>query len=300
MLSSMDHKVYTPGTLVTLSLTFEPGAGGYPFTDLRKWTLRASRDQFVWHYDETRPDDRPLRSLEQHYLMLRKPWEQDGRPVRLAKMAELFGPSWGWRRGSGTPPAADPRDSATVLAWVRQLTRFLSTLQHPVNGGWPGCNVLPQPVTFVIVIALYVFRTALKREPYLELLRYTLNIQLADGSWACAPGFLHGSPSATALGYVSLRMLGLPADHARCAEARRYFVEHDGLRGMDLLARVSLVMLGVYAWRGMYPVLPTLAAPSWLPAWLRLFNSQRPEPPCAARVLRDGAAVLAPRDDAAD
>ncbi len=78
-----------------------------------------------------------------------------------------------------------------------------------------------------------------------------------DGGWGMHPD----SPSYlfhTVLGYVALRLLGVPVDDPLAAKARGWIGAHGGPYAIPTWGRIWLAMLGLYPWRTVQPILPEL------------------------------------------
>ena len=76
-----------------------------------------------------------------------------------------------------------------------------------------------------------------------------------DGSWG-----MHGEAGGyvymTALAYVSLRVLGLAADHPLVAPAQKWLRENGGVLAVPSWGKLWLAMLGLYGWDGVNPIPP--------------------------------------------
>jgi cycloartenol synthase len=62
----------------------------------------------------------------------------------------------------------------------------------------------------------------------------------------------------TVLSYVSLRLLGLPAEHPTCAAARSWMLAHGGATAIPSWGKFWLAVLGVYSWEGLNPMPPEM------------------------------------------
>jgi squalene cyclase len=95
------------------------------------------------------------------------------------------------------------------------------------------------------------------------MIAYLLNHQQSDGGW----GLHIESPSSvfgTVMSYVSLRLLGLPQDHASVKQAHAFIMTHGGAVMAPSWCKFWLAVLGLYDWDG----INSIPAEMWLlPRW---------------------------------
>ena len=91
-----------------------------------------------------------------------------------------------------------------------------------------------------------------------RLVRRLLDRQLAEGSWALAPG-MGGHLATTVEAYVALRAAGLGADERSLKRARRYILESGGLGNVRGPSRVTLALVGLVPWAELNIPPPELA-----------------------------------------
>lgn len=78
------------------------------------------------------------------------------------------------------------------------------------------------------------------------------------------------------MNYVSLRILGMPADDPVMVEIRQLIHEMGGAVRVPSWAKAWLSILGVYGWEGLNPVPPELwLLPEWVPVHPSKWVSQR-------------------------
>nr|AOE43152.1 cycloartenol synthase [Cavenderia deminutiva] len=64
----------------------------------------------------------------------------------------------------------------------------------------------------------------------------------------------HSDIFGTALQYVSLRLLGVPADEPHCVKARNFLKANGGALGIPSWGKFWLAVLNVYKWEGLNPI----------------------------------------------
>ncbi|BBA34535.1 squalene cyclase [Methylocaldum marinum] len=167
----------------------------------------------------------------------------------------------------------------------RGALQHLLGLQQPA-GDWEG-----EMVWCTMILAQAVIVRAVVARPYndAEKARIVLhfeNSQLDDGSWGMhpeSPGYVF----FTALGYVALRLLGVPAGSPMLVMARRWLHTHpDGVKGIPTWGKFWLAMLDLYDYEGLNAIPPELfLLPEWLPIHPRRYY-------CHTRQIYLGMAFL--------
>ncbi|CCW71206.1 unnamed protein product [Phytomonas sp. Hart1] len=99
----------------------------------------------------------------------------------------------------------------------------------------------------------------------LEFIRYLRNYQNDDGGWGQhIEG--HSTMLGTVLNYISLRMMGVPAEDPSAASARRWIHAEGGAVYTPLWGKMWLCILGLFSYDGVSPLLPELILlPRWIP-----------------------------------
>jgi len=172
-----------------------------------------------------------------------------------------------------------------VAAASRRAAHRLLQLQGP-NGDWEGEMVW---CTMILAQAVIV-RTVVGR-PYNELekrgiVRHFQCHQRSDGSWGMHPESA-GYVFFTTLGYVALRLLGLPPGTPMLADARRWLhAQPGGVKGIPSWGKFWLAILDLYAYEGLNAIPPELfLLPEWLPFHPRRYY-------CHTRLIYLGIAFL--------
>lgn len=124
----------------------------------------------------------------------------------------------------------------------------------------------PMFMTIGYIAVCYFTKTRIEEAQRIELIRYIVNTaHPVDGGWG-----LHTVDKSTCFGtsinYVSLRLLGLPADHPVCVKARRTLHRLGGAIANPHWGKAWLSILNLYKWEGVNPAPPELwALPYTLP-----------------------------------
>ena len=145
----------------------------------------------------------------------------------------------------------DPVDQALTKGF-----EFYSRLQVE-DGNWAGDYGGPHFLTPGLVIVSYIIGHELRPEQKAMIKKYMLNHQNKEGGWG-----LHLEDHATMFGtvmqYVSLRILGLSADHPAMSKARAFIQKHGGATGIPPWGKFYLSILNLYDWKGNNSIFPEL------------------------------------------
>jgi squalene/oxidosqualene cyclase-like protein len=148
---------------------------------------------------------------------------------------------------------------ARVLDALRKAQANLRTLQRE-DGHWPGDYGGPM-FLLPMLVALYYATGTLDRVPAERqrgMVTYYFHVMHEDGSIGLHADDPRGMLFTTVLGYVALRILGVPAADPRLTKMRGWIKAHGGPVGAAPWAKWTLCLLGLYEWAGVHPVLPEL------------------------------------------
>jgi len=138
-------------------------------------------------------------------------------------------------------------------------TAYYNTLQAD-DGHWPGDYGGPMFLMPGMIIALYTtgaLESVLSPAHVHEMIRYLTNHQNQDGGYGLhIEG--HSTMFGTVLSYVSLRLLGMEANHQVCQAARAWIHEFGGATYITSWGKFWLSVLGVYDWKGQNPLNPEM------------------------------------------
>ncbi|MGZ3447465.1 MAG: squalene--hopene cyclase, partial [Myxococcaceae bacterium] len=148
-----------------------------------------------------------------------------------------------------------PRTRTAAPAVERGLEVLAAT--QDAGGSWKGDYGGPLFLIPVYVTGLELLgRTpdAGTRDGFVTYLRGHQN---ADGGWGLDVE-AHSHVFTSVLVYVTLRLLGVPAEDPQLQRARAWFLPHGGPLSSGSWGKFILAMLGLYEYRGLAPVPPEL------------------------------------------
>jgi lanosterol synthase len=134
------------------------------------------------------------------------------------------------------------------------------------DGHWTGDYAGPMFLLPGFLIVYHLIGILLPKPFRDEMIKYLINTQnKVDGGWG-----LHIEDKSTIFGtvlnYVSLRILGLEADHVNCKKARKFILDNGGAVGIPQWGKFWLCVLNCFDYSGLDPIPPELfLLPSWLP-----------------------------------
>ncbi|GAM17601.1 hypothetical protein SAMD00019534_007760 [Acytostelium subglobosum LB1] len=190
------------------------------------WTLDVDRGRQTWRYTEDK-DHKPT-DVDVHLLNLKAPGTT-------------------CPKGCNMTPAKSPQEAIT------KAFQYFSAVQTE-DGHWAGDYGGPMFLLPGLVITCYVTGYSLPEAHCREIIRYMLNRQNPkDGGWGLHIE-AHSDIFGTALQYVSLRILGLPAAHPGVTRARDFLRANGGAVGIPSWGKFWLAVLNVYSWDGLNPI----------------------------------------------
>jgi squalene/oxidosqualene cyclase-like protein len=158
-----------------------------------------------------------------------------------------------------TSPAPESPPSglhADVAAAYERAVARARAIQQP-KGAVAGEVVWNPMLVCQYVIACRVLGRPVDPERRRRVRRALERQVRADGGWGMHPDsdswLFH-----TTLGYVTLRLLGFPADDPLAAGALRWIRAHGGPTKNPTWGRIWLALLGLYPWDGVQPILPEM------------------------------------------
>ena len=157
------------------------------------------------------------------------------------------------------PPAKSAMEAAeNGLAFYRHL--------QSSDGHFAGEYGGPMFLLPGLVIGMYVTETPIPEPWRIEIARYLWHRRHPeDGGWGIhIEG--HSTVFGTALNYVVLRLVGVPAEHPMMVQARDTLWKLGGAAGIPSWGKLWLAVLNVYDWEGLNPIPPELwVLPDFVP-----------------------------------
>lgn len=126
------------------------------------------------------------------------------------------------------------------------------------RGSWPSDYGGPMFLLPMWVALAWATKRLPNAERTARLITYYSNVQREDGSIGLHAESTSGSMFTSVLGYVALRLLGLPADDARTTRLLKWIHSNGGALGAASWGKFTLCLLGLYDWKGIVPLLPEL------------------------------------------
>ena len=139
---------------------------------------------------------------------------------------------------------------------VERGLEVLAATQDP-GGSWKGDYGGPLFLVPVYVTGLELLGRppeVATRDGFVTYLRGHQNV---DGGWGLDVE-AHSHVFTSVLVYVTLRLLGVPAEDPQLQRARAWFLPHGGPLSSGSWGKFILAMLGLYEYRGLAPVPPEL------------------------------------------
>lgn len=172
-------------------------------------------------------------------------------------------------------PGDEPRTSFDARETLTRALDHMGRIQWE-RGCWVGEVVWCSMLLSQYVIVSHLTGQPIdpvKREKYLKYFRAW---QTPDGGWGMhreSPAYVY----MTTLGYVALRLLGLPSDDPMVRRAREWLRGHGGVKHIPSWGKLWLAMLNLYGWEGVNPIPPEIwLLPEWSPVHpRRMYNHTR-------------------------
>ncbi len=149
-----------------------------------------------------------------------------------------------------------PLEDSVLSEAIQKSLGWLERTQGS-SGAWPGDYGGPMFLLPLFVATTYAIKEPLDDATRDGMLAYLTHHQNADGGFG-----LHveakSSVFPTALNYVALRLLGVPASDQRASRARHWLHTRGDPTHSASWGKFFLALLGLYDYRGMNPVSPEL------------------------------------------
>src|SRR4051812_46760581 len=140
---------------------------------------------------------------------------------------------------------------------IKRALGNLSRLQAD-RGSWPSDYGGPMFLLPMWVALAYTTKRLPNAHRTERLITYFTNVQRSDGSIGLHAESTSGSMFTSTLSYVSLRLLGVPAEDPRTTKLLKWIHENGGAVGAASWGKFTLCLLGLYDWKGIVPLLPEL------------------------------------------
>lgn len=217
------------------------------------WRLRYCRGRQWWEYDSSETQDcteyDQVQAARERYAKSNCDHASDEVLRAQARAGLLGAPEPDAEEIKKIESNATPVEKAIVHG-----VRFFAALQCE-DGHWAGDYGGPMFLLPGMVIACHVTNTELDEHVVMEMVRFLRTHQRVDGGYGLHIEH-HSTMFGTALNYVALRLLGVPADDPAAQAARDWIARHGGAGGIPSWGKFWLAVLGVYDWDGLDPLTP--------------------------------------------
>lgn len=163
------------------------------------------------------------------------------------------------------PPSLAP--VKTVTEAIHKGVHFYSMLQTE-DGHWSGDYGGPHFLLPGLIVVWYCMgkpQTVFTQDDMDLMISYITTHQQLDGGWGThveSPSTMFG----TTLMYVSLRLLGITADHPMAVRGQKFILDQGGALMTSSWAKFYLCLLGAMEWEGHNSVPPEMwLLPRWFP-----------------------------------
>ncbi|MCZ6635232.1 MAG: terpene cyclase/mutase family protein [bacterium] len=140
---------------------------------------------------------------------------------------------------------------------IRRGLAFAVSQQYP-DGSWRGEYGGPMFLLPMYIATAYICRRAISEPLQSRMKAYLFHTQNPDGSFGLHTDATEGSMFTTVLSYVAMRMLHVPPDHKQLIAARQWIQDNGTVLGTADWGKWILVLLSLYKYDGLHPVLPEL------------------------------------------
>ncbi len=160
-------------------------------------------------------------------------------------------------------------DAIDVKETIHKGLSFLTSLQGR-DGAWRGEYAGPQFLLPMYVAACHIAGRPIAESRKKSMVRFLKHYQGRDGSLG-----LHeetdGCMFTTALGYVALRILGVPKNDPHASAMRKWMYDNGTALGAASWGKFTLTLLNLYSYDGLHPIPPEL----WLLPYSMPFHPGR-------------------------
>jgi len=216
------------------------------------WTLKVDRGRQWWEYDEKSPQ----KTVIPEFNRGRNPNSGD-----MVYRAQALKANYKEMKLPTLPAEASLPEKAEHAAL--KAGNFYQALQSE-DGHWPGDYGGPMFLMPGMVITHYVTQTEIPEPTRQQMVKYLFNHQRSDGGWGIhieADSTMFG----TVLNYITVRMLGAPANDERVARARALIHKYHAY-AVPSWGKFWMAVAGVFDWSGMNSIFPEMwALPNKLP-----------------------------------
>src|SRR5436190_1743142 len=146
---------------------------------------------------------------------------------------------------------------AEARASMEYALQNLARLQND-SGSWPGDYGGPMFLLPMYLTLCHATGRLPSPDRTAKMKTYFFSVQREDGSIGLHAESTTGSMFTTALSYVGLRILGVPAADPRLTKMREWIHANGTPLGAASWGKFTLCLLGLYDWRGIHAVPPEL------------------------------------------
>jgi len=154
---------------------------------------------------------------------------------------------------------------------IQNATSWLDSEQSS-DGFWVGMLESSYSMEAEWLLAMHFLGVEHPRKD--DIVATLLGAQRDDGAWEAYYDAPQGDINSTVECYAALRCVGFSAQHEALVRARRWILEHGGLRSVRVFTRYWLALIGEWPWQHT-PNLPpeVIFNPKWFPFNIYNFSS---------------------------